>query len=87
MANLLDRALTRLQSVPWSLTLLVGAALALAPFSPEPHLWEKLKMWHAGNLQRAVDMFDLAFHASGLMLIALKLAPGAVKLVRRHRRD
>lgn len=58
-----------------SLSLLVIAALllGLAPFSPEPHVWEKLKMLASGTLVRPVDIFDLVLHASPWVLLALKL--------------
>lgn len=46
--------------------------LGLAPFSPEPHLWEKVKMLGAGTLVRPVDIFDLLMHGSGLLLCLFK---------------
>ncbi len=61
-----------LDSFPWSVVIIGGMALALAPFSPEPHLWEKLKMWQAGALNRPIDIFDLILHAAGPVLIGLK---------------
>jgi hypothetical protein len=61
-----------LRATSWSLVLLLGGALALAPFVPEPHLWEKLKMLASGTLTRPLDIFDLLMHGSGLVLIALK---------------
>ena len=48
--------------------------LGLAPFVPEPHLWEKLKMLAAGTLSRPIDIFDLVYHAAPWLLLALKLA-------------
>jgi hypothetical protein len=58
-----------------SLSLLLPAALllALAPFAPEPHLWEKLKMLFAGTLTRPIDIFDLVLHGGPLVLLVLKL--------------
>ncbi|MBI3574715.1 MAG: RND transporter [Gammaproteobacteria bacterium] len=54
--------------------LIAGALLlGLAPFMPEPHLWEKLKMLAAGTLTRPIDIFDLLLHASLPVLLALKL--------------
>jgi hypothetical protein len=70
-----------LDSFPWSVVIIGGLALALAPFSPEPHLWEKLKMWHTGALNRPIDIFDLALHATGPLLILLK----AMRMVLRMR--
>ncbi len=57
--------------------------LALAPFSPEPHLWEKLKMLEAGTLQRPLDIFDLLMHASGILLVLIV----AVTRWRHNHRD
>jgi hypothetical protein len=55
--------------------MLVMAALmlGLAPFYPEPHLWEKLKMLAAGSLSRPIDIFDLFMHGTPVVLLALKL--------------
>lgn len=57
------------------LPLAVGALfLGLAPFTPEPHLWQKLKMLAAGELTRPIDVFDLIMHAALPLLLLLKLA-------------
>ncbi len=57
------------------LPLVIGAlALGLAPFFPEPHLVEKLKMLAAGTLTRPLDIFDLFLHGSFPLLLVLKLA-------------
>ncbi len=57
------------------LWILIAAALTLglAPFVPEPHLWEKLKMLVAGELVRPIDIFDLILHGVPWLLLALKL--------------
>ena len=49
-----------------TLWMLVIAALALglAPFSPEPHLVEKLRMLVNGDLRRPLDIFDLLMHGA-----------------------
>jgi hypothetical protein len=65
-----------LNDLPWALVLAGGGLLALAPFVPEPHLWEKLRMLASGTLTRPLDIFDLLMHGSGLVLIALKAAAG-----------
>ena len=62
-----------LDNVPLALLLPVAVLLALLPFSPEPHLWEKLKMLAAGTLVRPIDIFDLLMHGAPLVLVALKL--------------
>jgi len=63
-----------LDRIPLYAALLLALTLGLAPFVPEPHLWEKAKMLAAGTLTRPIDVFDLAFHAAPWLLLALKLA-------------
>jgi hypothetical protein len=53
--------------------LILALTLGLAPFVPEPHLWEKLKMLAAGTLSRPLDIFDLLWHAAPWLLLAAKL--------------
>jgi hypothetical protein len=60
--------------VPLILFLAAALTLGLAPFVPEPHLWEKLKMLAAGTLQRPIDIFDLILHGAPWVLLGLKLA-------------
>jgi len=59
-----------------ALLLPLAIVLALAPFTPEPHLWEKLKLLAAGNLSRPIDIFDLLLHGTPLLLVLLKLVTG-----------
>ncbi|MFP4328217.1 MAG: RND transporter [Paracoccaceae bacterium] len=61
-----------LDSLPWSLVLLVAFSWGLAPFFPEPHVWQKLKMLAAGTLTRPVDIFDLVLHAAPWLLLVAK---------------
>ena len=63
-----------LDRIPLALALFGAVTLGLAPFFPEPHIWEKLKMLAAGSLTRPLDIFDLAFHALPWLLLAAKLA-------------
>ena len=62
-----------LATLPLWLLLILCATLGLAPFTPEPHIWEKLKMLAAGTLSRPVDIFDLALHGLPWLLLAAKL--------------
>ena len=62
-----------LDRIPYSVLVPFALFLAFAPFVPEPHLWEKLKMLAAGTLVRPIDMFDLFLHATPLVLLVLKL--------------
>ena len=55
-------------------TLLIASlTLGLAPFVPEPHVWEKLKMLAAGDLVRPIDIFDLVLHGTPWLLLGAKL--------------
>jgi hypothetical protein len=62
-----------LDRIPISLLLPVAVLLALAPFVPEPHLWQKLKMLADGALTRPIDVFDLFMHGAPLVVLILKL--------------
>ncbi|MCK5394959.1 MAG: RND transporter [Gammaproteobacteria bacterium] len=49
--------------------------MALAPFSPEPHLLEKSRMLFNGELTRGIDIFDFFWHSFLLVLLAMRLWP------------
>ncbi|MGE3644506.1 MAG: hypothetical protein AB7F96_11680 [Beijerinckiaceae bacterium] len=66
-----------LDKVPWSVVIFGCLTLGLAPFLPEPHIWEKLKMLAAGTLRRPIDIFDMFFHAVPFLFAALKLIFGS----------
>jgi hypothetical protein len=53
---------------------IVAATLGLAPFVPEPHVWEKLGMLASGTLSRPIDIFDLVLHGTPWLLLVAKLA-------------
>ncbi len=58
---------------PLSLFVIAALTLGLAPFVPEPHLVEKLRMLVAGELSRPIDLFDLLMHGAPWALLLLKL--------------
>jgi hypothetical protein len=58
--------------VSWIIVIILALTLGLAPFTPEPHIWEKLKMLAAGELVRAVDWFDLLLHGVPWVVLGLK---------------
>lgn len=66
--------MTWLDKIPLAPLALIAVLLGLAPFVPEPHLWEKLKMLAAGTLSRPLDIFDLLLHGTPLVVLLLKLA-------------
>jgi hypothetical protein len=65
-----------LDRIPLSVLFPLAVVMALMPFVPEPHLWEKLKMLAAGTLVKPIDIFDLFLHGTPLLLLALKLLSG-----------
>jgi len=65
-----------LDRIPYLYIVPMAIILVLAPFSPEPHLWEKLKMLFNGTLVRPVDIFDLFLHGTPLVILLLKLLFG-----------
>jgi hypothetical protein len=62
-----------LDRIPLMALVIAALALGLAPFMPEPHLWQKLKMLADGTLARPIDIFDLIMHASPVLLLIAKL--------------
>jgi hypothetical protein len=62
-----------LDKIPLSTLVVISLLLGLAPFVPEPHVWEKLKMLAAGTLVKPVDIFDLFMHGTPWVLLILKL--------------
>lgn len=51
-------------ALPWPLVIMACLTLGLAPFTPEPHLVEKLRMLSRGTLRKPVDIFDLCMHGT-----------------------
>ncbi len=62
-----------LDELPLLYAVIGALTLGLAPFVPEPHIWEKLKMLKAGTLRKPIDWFDLALHSAPFALLAAKL--------------
>ena len=57
-----------------SYSFLIPAALllGLAPFAPEPHLFEKVRMLFSGTLSKPIDIFDLFLHGALPALLVVK---------------
>lgn len=62
-----------LDNIPLLVLVALALTLGLAPFFPEPHLIEKLRMLREGTLKRPLDIFDLVMHATPWVLLLLKL--------------
>ena len=61
-----------LDRIPFTPLILISLMLGLAPFVPEPHVWEKLKMLADGSLSKPIDIFDLVMHGTPWVLLGLK---------------
>ena len=61
-----------LRGIPTLPLAIIALLLAGAPFQPEPHLWEKLRMLADGTLVRPIDIFDLFLHGAPLLLLSMK---------------
>ena len=68
-----------LDQLPLSLIVIAALALGLAPFFPEPHVIEKLRMLMAGTLIKPVDILDLLMHGAPIVLLVAKLIRMALK--------
>ena len=62
-----------LDRIPLNILIIAALLLGLAPFVPEPHLWEKLKMLAAGELVKTIDILDLLMHGIPVLLLAIRL--------------
>ncbi len=62
-----------LDAIPWSILVIAALVLGPAPFVPQPHLVEKLRMLTNGTLHRPIDIFDLFYHATPILLLVLKI--------------
>lgn len=67
-----------LEQLPLSYAVIAALTLGLAPFTPEPHIWEKLKMIKAGTLKRPIDIFDFLLHAAPFAVLGAKLVQIAI---------
>ncbi len=62
-----------LDGIQLQLFVVAALTLGLAPFFPEPHIWEKIKMLRAGTLRKPIDWFDLLLHSAPFILLFAKL--------------
>lgn len=61
-----------LDRIPFSILIIISVFLGLAPFTPEPHLVEKIRMLFHGDLSKPIDIFDLFLHGTAPLLLAAK---------------
>ena len=59
---------------PFINSLLVALTLGLAPFSPEPHIWGKLRWISGGGVRMEfMDYFDLVLHGTPWLWLLFSL--------------
>ena len=63
MNNLLD----------YRLLIPIVLILGFAPFYPQPHIVEKIRMLLDGTLIKPLDIFDLVWHAWPFILLAYRI--------------
>ncbi len=56
----------------WPIVIVLCLTLGLAPFTPEPHVWQKLQMLFSGTLKAPVDIFDFLLHGVPWLLLLVK---------------
>jgi hypothetical protein len=62
-----------LDKLSYSILIVAASWMLIAPIQPMPHVAEKILMLKAGTLQKPIDIFDLFFHLSPLVLLVLKV--------------
>ena len=66
-----------IDSIPYTLIILIAVFMLLAPFRPLPHVVEKLIMLKNGTLSKPIDLFDLVFHLVPTVLLIIKIVRDA----------
>ena len=62
-----------LDKITYAPLVVAAIFMGLTPFTPMPHVIEKLTMLVDGQLSRPIDIFDLLFHLSPTILLLIKL--------------
>ena len=73
MANFTSKAAEVLDGLGW-FVFFPMLLLVLAPFTPEPHVVEKLRMLSEGTLAKPIDIFDLLMHGSPILIFIAKVS-------------
>ena len=74
MAKFIHVFLEFIERIPLLPLGVLAVFMSLAPFSPEPHLVEKLRMLVNGELTKGLDIFDLFWHGFFPVLFLLRLS-------------
>ena len=63
-----------IDKIPFPLLIVLTVVMLGAPFVPEPHLIEKMRMLAEGTLTKPLDIFDVFWHLLPATLLVLKVA-------------
>lgn len=62
-----------LKVITWPMIIVACLTIGLAPFTPEPHIWGKIKWVIGGGVgMGTVDILDMIMHGLPWMLLILK---------------
>ena len=61
-----------IDKLPFPLLIVMTALMLGAPFVPEPHLVEKMRMLAEGTLTKPLDIFDVFWHLLPATLLVVK---------------
>ena len=73
MAKFINVLFDLIEKIPLLPLVVLAVFMSLAPFTPEPHLLEKLRMLVNGELTKGIDIFDLFWHGLFPVLLLLRL--------------
>ena len=62
-----------LDKIQYPILIGMAAFMLLTPFTPMPHVLDKMIMLKNGTLTRPVDIFDLFFHLIPSIALGLKI--------------
>jgi len=62
-----------INKLSYSTLILATIFMLLTPITPMPHVVEKILMIKNGTLYKPLDIFDLIFHLSPLILLIIKI--------------
>lgn len=62
-----------IDAIPFPLLIVMTVFMLGAPFVPEPHLVEKMRMLAQGILTKPLDIFDVFWHLLPATLLTLRI--------------
>jgi len=59
--------------IPLPMLIVLSLLMIAAPFVPEPHLVEKMRMLSEGTLTKPIDIFDVFWHLLPTIILIIKI--------------